>query len=94
MTDIRRILNKDGNDILPITSTEAVRNPQSIGGTLESRLQNIEEDLENNQPIISGDTNSRPTNVDAGLVYLDTTLNKPIWSKGNNVWIDATGTVV
>ena len=46
------------------------------------------------QPIISGDTNSRPTNVDAGFVYLDTTLNKPIWSIGNNAWIDATGATV
>ena len=52
MATRKQILDNDNNEILPITDTDAVRNPQSIGGTLESRLQNIEEDIENNQESI------------------------------------------
>lgn len=39
---------------------------------------------------------SRPANVDVGYQFLDLSsgVEKPIWYKGNNVWVDATGTTV
>ena len=42
---------------------------------------------------IRGNTESRPTNINQGYCYYDTTLNKPIWWTGSK-WIDATGTNV
>jgi len=44
---------------------------------------------------LSGNTASRPslTSADAGTVYFDTTLGKPIFYRGDG-WVDATGTVV
>lgn len=33
----------------------------------------------------------RPIGVPVGYMFYDTTINKPIWHKGNNVWVDATG---
>ena len=42
---------------------------------------------------ISGTTSSRPTNVNTGFQYFDTTLGKPIYYNGTN-WVDATGTTV
>lgn len=45
--------------------------------------------------ILWGPSNYRPsTNVTIGTMYFDTTLNKPIWYKGSNTWVDATGTTV
>lgn len=41
----------------------------------------------------SGTTANRPTTVNIGYSYFDTTLGKPIWWKGT-VWVDATGTTV
>lgn len=43
---------------------------------------------------MSGDTASRPvfaTSSANGFMYFDTDLGKPIWYKGSNVWVDATG---
>ena len=60
---------------------------------------------ENNIPILvgsdgvnidilrEGSTKNRPTDIDAGFQYFDTTLNKPIWWNGNQ-WVDATGITV
>lgn len=42
---------------------------------------------------LDGTTAARPTTVSVGTMYLDTTLNKPIWWNGT-VWIDATGATV
>ena len=45
--------------------------------------------------INSGESVSRPTNnVIVGQMYFDTTLGKPIWFKGNNVWVDSEGNTV
>jgi peptidoglycan/xylan/chitin deacetylase (PgdA/CDA1 family) len=41
----------------------------------------------------AGTTANRPTYVDIGYNYFDTTLNKPIWYNGTN-WVDSTGTTV
>ena len=43
-----------------------------------------------------GTTAERPSqyHTPIGLQYYDTDLEKPIWHKGNGVWIDATGTTV
>jgi hypothetical protein len=38
-------------------------------------------------------TSSERPNAPIGMMYFDETLNKPIW-KGNNGWVDATGTAV
>ena len=44
--------------------------------------------------VLRGTTENRPTtNLFVGLQYFDTTLNKPIWYKGNG-WVDSTGTSV
>lgn len=47
-------------------------------------------------PIInSGETSTRPTQgLVVGQMYFDTTLNKPIWYKGSNKWVDSTGAEV
>ena len=42
-------------------------------------------------------TANRPLAPIVGQLFLDTTLaaaGKPIWHKGGNVWVDATGTIV
>lgn len=41
-----------------------------------------------------GSTAERPSQPVNGLMYFDTTLNKPIWYKGSSTWVDATGTTV
>lgn len=45
-------------------------------------------------PHLALPSEERPTNIDIGFQMFDTTLNKPIWYKGENVWVDATGTEV
>jgi hypothetical protein len=40
-----------------------------------------------------GDSANRPSNVQYGFMYLDTTLGKPIWSTASG-WVDATGMTV
>ena len=44
----------------------------------------------------SGATANRPTTVEVGTRYFDTTLGKPVWVKstGPTVWVDAAGTTV
>lgn len=47
------------------------------------------------QPIGSGSTGSRPGGSPvAGLMFMDTTLNKPVWSTGSGTWRDAAGSIV
>lgn len=41
----------------------------------------------------TGTTAERPSNAPTGFVYIDTTLNKPVY-KTNSGWVDATGAVV
>ena len=43
-----------------------------------------------------GATSQRPSqyHTPIGLQYYDTNLEKPIWHKGNGIWIDSTGTTV
>lgn len=48
MAEIKKILDQSGTEILPVTITNAVLNPTSIGGNLESRLESIEESVDNN----------------------------------------------
>ena len=42
----------------------------------------------------AGTTSVRPANAAAGTYYFDTTVGKPIWSKGNGQWTDANGNIV
>lgn len=47
------------------------------------------------RPATKGATSERPVGgLPATVPYFDTTLGKPIWYKGSNVWIDATGAIV
>lgn len=52
MATRKQILDNNNNEILPITDTDAVRNPQSIGGTLESRISNIEKAIEDSDLLV------------------------------------------
>lgn len=51
-------------------------------------------------PCNYGDTNTRPASsypvqrLSLGFQYFDTDLNKSIYFKGNNTWVDSTGTKV
>lgn len=49
-----------------------------------------------NSAFTSGSSSRRPclSNLYIGYQYYDTTLNKPIWYKGNNVWVDAYGNYI
>ena len=68
-----------------LSTAEAADN--SIWGNIESWTKILDKN--------SGTTENRPTiNLYIGQEYFDTTINKPIWYKGNNEWVDATGTLV
>ena len=41
-----------------------------------------------------GTSSERPKNVEKGFQYFDITLNKPLWSIGNNTWTDAMGNII
>lgn len=59
----------------------------SVWGNIESWTKILDKN--------NGTTEDRPTiNLYIGQEYFDTTINKPIWYKGNNEWVDATGTPV
>lgn len=49
------------------------------------KVKTIDENLQE-----SGSTLNRPVNIQAGFLYFDTNLNKPIWWTGER-WVDATG---
>lgn len=49
------------------------------------KVKTIDENLQE-----SGSTLNRPVNIQAGFLYFDTNLNKPIWWTGKR-WVDATG---
>lgn len=46
------------------------------------------------QPVHSNTSSGRPLDMIIGYQFFDITLNKPIWHKGDNVWVDADGTTV
>lgn len=48
----------------------------------------------NYQVMTAGTTEVRPTNVVVGFCCFDTTLGYPIWYKGEDTWVDATGAAV
>lgn len=52
------------------------------------KVKTIDENLQE-----SGSTLNRPVNIQAGFLYFDTNLNKPIWWTGER-WVDATGAEV
>ena len=59
----------------------------SVWGNIESWTKILDKN--------NGTTEDRPTiNLYIGQEYFDTTINKPIWYKGNNEWVDAAGTPV
>ena len=60
------------------------------GSTITSDWLNGVNDFVN---ISKNITANRPTSPFIGLLFFDTTLNKPIWYNGAN-WVDATGTAV
>ena len=42
------------------------------------------------QHVLAGKTEDKPTTPVTGMMYFDTTLNKPVWYNGSN-WVDANG---
>ena len=60
------------------------------GTTISSEWLNGVNDFVN---ISKNTTANRPTNPFIGLLFFDTTLNKPIWHNGTN-WVDSSGTIV
>lgn len=72
-----------------------------VGAINELDIESIKaEDFEDSSTIQissiakNGTTSARPTNnLYIGLMYFDTTLNKPIWYNGTT-WVDANGTTV
>ena len=44
--------------------------------------------------VYSGYSKDRPSNATRGTQYFDVELGKPIWHKGDNVWVDSNGTTV
>ena len=59
--------------------------------------EHLPEEIEKKLGVIDyGTTSERPTtNLQCGMMFFDTTLNKPIWrNKDNNGWVDAMGTSV
>lgn len=45
----------------------------------------------NNKLSQAGPTEERPVDAYVGEIFLDTTLKKPIWYLGDNIWIDYSG---
>ena len=43
--------------------------------------------------ILGGKSTDKPATPVTGMMYFDTTLNKPVWYNGSN-WVDATGNKV
>lgn len=61
---------------------------------MEAGLELVETYSIVNNLLRSGTTSERPalTDVQAGFLYFDTTLNKPIWAvPGENKWVDVSG---
>lgn len=90
----------DGWKLNGVLNGTVTTNPQKFA-TVLTVVQDTRDDY-NNQSLwvygdslykTSGTTAERPSNAPTGFVYIDTTLNKPIY-KTNSGWVDATGTVV
>lgn len=83
---------EDGTPRRTVQGTEL----EKFAATIRDLRRAVEEAKRagNSQVIESGPTANRPVDAEAGHPYLDLTINKPIWSKGSNVWIDATGATV
>jgi hypothetical protein len=60
---------------------------------LDRAVSDLQTGMAGKQDIATGVTDDRPTDKEAGYMYFDTTINKPIWYTGTG-WVDATGTTV
>lgn len=78
-------LHVDGTDFLDSANDG---NPSIYHYNMYGNKQNG-----NIMPIFAGATSRRPSQPVSGLMYFDTTLQKPIWFYNNN-WYDATGAQV
>ena len=90
----------DGWKLNGVLNGTVTTNPQKFA-TVLTVVQDTRDDY-NNQSLwvygdslykTSGTTAERPSNAPTGFVYIDTTLNKPVY-KTNSGWVDATGAVV
>lgn len=57
--------------------------------TLSTVFNNIVDEV-NSLSTKSGTTSNRPTGIEVGSCYFDSTIGKPIWWNGSK-WIDAVG---
>lgn len=72
-------------------STELGHAKSDLNGALNRFMDFIKDTYKQLLPTMgNGITTSRPSNVNVGYMYFDTTVNKPIWYNGTQ-WVDATG---
>lgn len=72
-------------------STELGHAKSDLNSALNRFMDFIKDTYKQLLPTMSnGITTSRPSNVNVGYMYFDTTINKPIWYNGIQ-WVDATG---
>ena len=98
-----RIRKKDSTTVVTITNVDYETNTITINTNSGFSVNDIVELLPPRdvrecsfmriQPTLMGTTAERPTRPNNGVMYYDTTLNKPIWWVTNH-WKDATGTNV
>lgn len=79
----------------PPTQGRYKRNGQymMVGGRPAFYYGTIWRDGEGNNfsALRTGTSASRPQNVQPGYVYFDSTIGKPIWYKGNGIWVNESG---
>lgn len=71
--------------------TQLKKDPRGTGANLDLAIQTLYRQQQ--AAVRSGGTSERPSNVQTGFMYFDTTLGKPIWYSGS-AWVDAVGTSV
>lgn len=85
MATRKQLLDQNDNEILPITDTESVRNPQNIGGTLESRLQNIKENIDANNLLVEQSSLTNEQRIQALANVSNQTANSTTGKMGYKV---------
>ena len=85
MAEIKKILDQSGTEILPVTITNAVLNPSSIGGNLESRLETIEEDVSGKADKVTNATSGNLAGLDANGNLTDSGVSASSFPSDSNL---------